>query len=176
VISERMGRLLSAAGGILLITGLFLTWYHIERPTGLTDSTTGWETFTRLRVVIVGGAAVLLMSAILSQSRALLITRTLLGVALGVLTLRRIVFPPDLGDPISSQFGVFVGLAGALCAVLGGLVDTGRDVVERYAAMAFWRPPAGELGPGSQPTPSPRARRPYEPSGGAVIDSTAEDV
>jgi hypothetical protein len=64
-------------------------------------------------------------------------------MAVGVLTLRRIVFPPDLGDPASWQFGVLVGLAGALCAVRGGLIDTGRDVVERYPAVAFWRPPAG---------------------------------
>ena len=63
------------------------------------------------------------MSAILSQTRALLI-------------------PPDLGDPVSWQFGVFVGSAGALCAVRGGLIDTGRDVVER-PAIAFRRTPAG---------------------------------
>jgi hypothetical protein len=107
-----------------------------------------------------------------------LIVRTLIGVVLGILILRRIVFPPDIADPVKSQFGVFVGLVGAICAVLGGIVDTSREVAERYPEMAFWRPPAGELGAGpSEPQPSARTRRPQEPQpSGAVVDSTAEEI
>jgi hypothetical protein len=177
VISERMGRFLSAVGAILLISGLFLTWYHIERAGGFIEPATGWETFTRLRVVILAGAVVLLISAIVPQGRVALLVRTLVGVVVGVLILRRIVFPPDLADPVSSQFGVFVGLVGALAAVLGGLVDSGREVVARDPEMAFWREPAGELGPGAPPSsPAPRARRPRTPSSGGVVESTAEEV
>jgi hypothetical protein len=178
VISQRMGRLLSAVGALLLIGGLFLTWYHIQRDGGFVESATGFETFTRLRIVILAGAVVLLLSAVVAQTQPVLIARTLIGLVLGVLILRRIVFPPDIADPVESQVGVFVGLVGAICAVLGGIVDSGREVAERYPEMAFWRAPAGELGAG--PTPPPRqarAARPHDPNAdGGVVDSTAEEV
>jgi hypothetical protein len=106
-----------------------------------------------------------------------LMLRTLIGLALGVLILRRVVSPPDLADPVSSQIGVLVGLVGAICAVFGGIVDTGREVVERYPEMAFWRPPAGQLGAGPPPEQSARIRRPRDPHpNGAVVDSTAEEI
>jgi hypothetical protein len=175
VISQRMGRLLSAVGALLLIGGLFLTWYHIDRANGFVENATGFDTFTRLRLVILAGAVVL--SAIVAQTQPVLIVRTLVGVLLGILILRRIVSPPDIADPVESQFGVFVGLVGAVCAVLGGIVDTSREVAERYLEMAFWRPPAGELGAGAPPHSSVRARGPQHPrSGGAVVDSTAEEI
>jgi hypothetical protein len=177
VISERMGRLLSAVGALLLMGGLFLTWYHIQRAGGFVESATGFETFTRLRLVILAGAVVLLLSAIVAQTQAVLVVRTLVGVVLGLLILRRIVFPPDIADPVAAQSGVFVGLAGAICAVLGGIVDSGREVAERYPAMAFWRAPAGELGGGRTPPRQAHAQRPREPNAdGGVIDSTAEEV
>jgi hypothetical protein len=179
VISQRMGRFLSAIGALLLIGGLFLTWYHITRAGGFIENATGFDTFTRLRVVIILGAIVLLISAIVDQTKPVLIIRTLVGVVLGILILRRIVFPPDIGAPVASQFGVFVGLVGAICAVLGGIVDTSREVAERYPEMAFWRPPAAELGAGAPPPPPPngRARRPVDPhAGGGVVDSTAEEL
>src|SRR3954453_5456065 len=177
MISQRMGRFLSAVGAILLAGGLFVTWYHIERSGGVVDSSSGWETFTRLKWLILAGAAALLVTAIVPQSRAVLLSRTLIGFVLGLLILRRIVSPPDLADPVSSQLGVFIGLIGALCAVFGGIVDTGREVVERYPEMAFWRPPAGELGAGAPPQSAPRARRPQDPHDrGAVVDSTAEEI
>jgi len=176
VISQRMGRLLSAVGALLLIGGLFLTWYHIARAGGFVEDATGFETFTRLRVVIILGAVVLLVSAIVAQTEPVLVLRTLVGVVLGILILRRVVFPPDIADPVRSQAGVFVGLVGALCAVFGGIVDTGREVAGRYPEMAFWRPPPAGLGAGAPPPSSNgRARRPPDPHGG-VVDSTAEEL
>jgi hypothetical protein len=176
VISERMGRVLSAVGAVLLLAGLFLTWYHIDRTTGPSD-TTGWQTFTRLRYVILIGAVLLFGSALVVQTRAVLIARTILGVVLGLLILRRIVDPPDITG-ISSQFGVFVGLLGAICAALGGLVDSGREVVARYPEMAFWRPPAGELGRGEAPEARLARPMPQASSGddGTVVESTAEEL
>lgn len=174
MISERMGRILSAVGAVLLIAGLFLTWYHIDRTAGPTD-TSGWQTFTRLRVVILIGAVLLLASALVVQTRGVLIARTALGVVLGLLILRRIVDPPNIAG-ISSQFGVFVGLVGAIAAALGGLVDSGRELAERYPEMAFWRPPAGELGPSGDVEGARLQRSPRRPSDGDVVDSTADSV
>ena len=177
MISQRMGRLLSAVGALLLIGGLFLTWYHIDRANGFVENATGFDTFTRLRLVILAGAVVLLISAIVAQTQPVLIVRTLVGVVLGILILRRIVFPPDIADPVKSQFGVFVGLVGAICAVLGGIVDTSREVAERYPEMAFWRPSAGELPAGEPPPRQHFAQRAHDPNaGGGVVDSTAEEV
>jgi hypothetical protein len=177
VITQRIGRLLSAVGALLLIGGLFVTWYHITRAGGFVESATGFDTFTRLRVVIILGAVVVLISAIVAQTEPVLVVRTLVGIVLGILILRRVVFPPDIADPVRSQAGVFVGLVGAVCAVLGGVVDTSREVADRYPEMAFRRPPAAELGGGHAP-PAPsngRARRPLDPHGG-VVDSTAEEL
>lgn len=174
MISQRMGRLLSAAGALLLIGGLFMTWYHVDRAGGFVQSATGFDTFTRLRLLILAGAIVLLLTAIVEQSQAVLLVRTLVGVVLGLLILRRVVFPPDLADPVRSQFGVLVGLAGAICAVLGGIVDTSREVAGRYPEVAFWRDSAGELGAGrAEPQ---RARRHDPHAGGPVVDSTAEEI
>jgi hypothetical protein len=174
VISERMGRILSAVGAVLLIAGLFLTWYHIDRTTGPTD-TTGWQTFTHLRVVILLGALLLFGSALVRQTRAVLVARTVLGVVLGLLILRRIVDPPNIAG-ISSQFGVFVGLLGAIGAALGGLVDSGRELADRYPEVAFWRAPAGELPPGGDGEGARVTRAPRRPSEGQVVDSTAEEL
>jgi peptidoglycan/LPS O-acetylase OafA/YrhL len=175
VISQQMGRVLSAVGALLLALGLFLTWYHIDRTQGATD-TTGWQTFTRLRVVILGGAGLLLVTAVIRQVRAVLVARTLLGLVLGALIVRRIVDPPDVSAPVSAQLGVVVGVIGAVAAVLGGLVDSGREVVERYPGLGFGRAPGGLLGPGADEEHARRRTPSPAPSRGAYVDSTADEV
>ena len=181
MISELMGRILSAVGAVVLVMALFLTWYHIDRTAAQgTVDPTGWQTFTRLRLVILGGAVLLLASALVRQTRPVLIGRTVLGLLLALLILRRIVDPPDLAFAVSSRAGVFVGLIGAICAALGGLVDTSRVVADRYPDLAFWRPPAAELGAGAPPPSQPAVppgRAPDRSGGqGGYVDSTAEEL
>jgi len=147
LLKPNVGRALSAIGALLLVIALFMTWYHIVRPAGAQDST-GWQTFTNLRFVILAGAVLTIGSALVPQTRLVLVCRTLLGLALAALILRRIVDPPDVVGTVTSQVGVYVGLVGGLMVAAGGLVDTGRRVVEAYPNL--WRPPAAELGRGTR--------------------------
>jgi hypothetical protein len=179
VISVRTGRVLSALGAVLLGVGLFMTWYHVDRPAAVgRPDLSGWDVFVRLRFVVLGGALLLLVSAFARQVRGLLIGRTVLGVVLFALILRRIIDPPDPQQPIATQAGVFIGLVGAVAAALGGLVDTGREVLQRYPDLAFWRPPVGEIGSGYEPQ-KPAATAPVRRTGGgggAYVDSTADEI
>ena len=174
MLSPTIGRVLSAVGAVVVAVGLVLTWSHIDRSAlqGTTEST-GWQTFTNLRWVILAGAALVLVTALLKQTRPVLIMRTVVGCVLALLILRRIVDPPDLGFPISAQIGVFVGLLGAIAVAVGGLVDSGREVV------TAWRQPAGELAAGPDGDRAGRVHR-VGPAGGGqhcdLVDSTAEEV
>lgn len=144
LLRPNVGRALSAVGALIVVAALFMTWYHIDRATNA--HTTGWQTFPNLRIALVIGAVIVAGTALVAQTRGVLIVRTLVGLALAILILRRIIFPPDLTDAVTSQIGVYVGLVGALAVAAGGLVDTGREVIEAYPTL--WRQPAGELGPG----------------------------
>ena len=176
MISQRLGRFLSIVGAVLLAAGLFATWYHVTRQNGLVESSTGFDTFPRLRAVILLGAIALLVTSVVPQSRPVLAARAVIGVVLGLLILRRILFPPDIADPVATEIGALIGLVGAIAAVFGGLVDAGREVAESYPEMPFRRPPAGALGAGPDAQRVRRVRSPHEPSGPAVVDSTAEEV
>jgi len=183
LLSPRTGRILSAVGAALLVVALFVTWYHIDRTVAQGDpETTGWQTFERLRILIVGGAVFVLVSAIVKQTRAVLIARTLVGVILAALIVRRIIDPPSLDYDVTPAIGVYLGALGALAAAAGGLIDSGREVVEERPDLAFWRGPVAELPSGSdEPAEPGRAPRAGAPAGDAVdavdaVDSTAREV
>jgi hypothetical protein len=161
------GRILSAGGAVLLLVSLALIWYHVDRPTGQ-QSWTGWRTFPRLRWIITAGALLTLATTVLAQVRRTLIARTILGVIVGALILRRIIDPPPLSSPMHAQAGLYVGFAAALGVALGGLVDTGRRLATGGLGL-------GGAGLPELPPPSDRGRarlrRPPadEPSTGAVL-------
>jgi hypothetical protein len=142
MLKPNVGRALSAAGAILLVVSLVLVWYHVERPTGIENST-GWDAFPRLRWIVAGGAVLTLATALARQVRWVLVARTVLGLVLAALILRRIIDPPEISSPVVTQFGVYVGLVGALAVALGGLVDTGREFV--VPVMGLGGTPRGEL-------------------------------
>src|SRR6478735_5778753 len=109
MLKPNVGRALSAAGAIVLLVALALTWYHVERPTGV-ESSTGWEAFPRLRLIVAAGAVLTLVTALVRQTRWVLIARTVLGLVVGALVLRRIIDPPDISSPVVPQLGVYVAL------------------------------------------------------------------
>jgi hypothetical protein len=161
------GRALSAGGAVVLLASLALIWYHVDRPSGL-EAWTGWRTFPRLRWIIGAGAVLTLGTAVVAQVRRVLVARTIIGVVVGALILRRIIDPPPLSSPMHAQAGLYVGFVAALAVALGGLVDTGR----RFATGGF-----SLGGPGLPQLPPPRDRereRPRavpadDPSTGAVL-------
>jgi peptidoglycan/LPS O-acetylase OafA/YrhL len=144
VLKPNAGRVLSLAGAAIVVVALLVTWYHIDRAANA--DTTGWQTFPNLRIVLVAGAAIVAATALLRQTRPVLLVRAVVGLVLALLILRRIVDPPDLAQDVHAQAGVYAGLAGAIAVALGGLVDTGRQVADAYPHL--WRRPAGALGPG----------------------------
>jgi hypothetical protein len=131
LLSPRIGRVLSAAGALLLIVALFMVWYNIARsPMDGSTTSTGWQTFPRLRIAILVGALITLVTAFVPQTRVVLALRTVLGLFLAALILRRIIAPPDIEATVTKDAGVYVSLAGALAVALGGLVDSTRKAVE----------------------------------------------
>ena len=105
------------------------------------------------------------------QTRGVLIARTIVGLVVAALIVRRIIDPPALDYDVTPQLGVYLGALGALAAAAGGLIDSGREVVEQRPDLAFWRGPVAELPSG--------AERPHGPRGGAsadVVDSTAREI
>jgi hypothetical protein len=145
MLKPNAGRALSAAGAILMLVSLALVWYHVERPAGV-ESATGWESFPRLRWIVAGGAILTLGTALVRQTRPVVVARTFLGVIVAVLLLRRIIDPPDLSSPVLPQVGVYAGLVSALLVALGGLVDTGREIapIVGLAPRRPQLPPGGD--------------------------------
>ena len=64
-----------------------------------------------------------------AQTRAVLIARTIVGLVVAALIVRRIIDPPALDYDVTPQLGVYLGALGALAAAAGGLIDSGREVV-----------------------------------------------
>src|SRR5918998_5961151 len=149
MLNPNLGRVLSAAGACLLLVTLFVVWYDIDRSAaeGATTST-GWQFFPRLRVAVLLGAIGTLLTAIPSQTRPVLIARTLLGIAVGALIMRRIIDTPEISAPLHPQPGMYAALLGAILVAIGGLVDTGRRVSRAYPGHAGGGSASRELPPG----------------------------
>ena len=81
----------------------------------------------------------------------MLIARTVLGLLVGALIMRRIIDPPDLSAAVHPQLGVWLAFLGALMVAIGGLVDSGRRVVAAYPGLAGGGRAARALPPGGGP-------------------------
>jgi hypothetical protein len=150
MLNPNLGRVLSAVGACLLIVTLFVVWYNIDRVAAEGPTTsTGWQAFPRLRLIVLVGAILTFITALPRQTRPVLIARTLLGLAVGGLIMRRIIDTPDLSMPLHPQLGIWLAFLGAVLVALGGLVDTGRRVVEAYPGLGgFGSAPALPPGDG----------------------------
>jgi hypothetical protein len=142
-------RWLAGIGAAVLMAGMFLTWYHVVRRNGFAEDTTGWQTFTKLRFAILAGGVLSLISVVLVPTRPVLIGRTLVGLVIGALVLRRVVSPPDLpGSTVTAQLGIYISLLGAIGIVCGGLFGGERapeEDVEPGAGEPVAALPPGEI-------------------------------
>lgn len=120
------GRFVTAIAAAILLIGLFLTWYEVVRRSGFTEHTTGWQTFTRMRFVLLAGAAACLASVLAVQTRLIVLGRIAVGVIASALVIRRVVSPPDLpGSTVTAQLGIYIALLGAIGVAFGGLLGLG---------------------------------------------------
>jgi MFS family permease len=141
-------RWLVGIGAAILIAGMFLTWYHVVRPNGFAEDTTGWQTFTKLRFAILAGGVLSLLSVVLVPTRIVLIGRTLVGLVIAALVVRRIVSPPDLpGSTVTAQLGIYISLLGAVGIVFGGLFGGGIEDEDEDAYEPGAGEPVGALPP-----------------------------
>ena len=113
MLNPNLGRVLSAVGAVLLIVTLFVVWYDIDRTAAEgTTTATGWESFPRLRIAILLGAVLTFITALPRQTRPVLVARTVLGLVVGALIMRRIVDPPDLSAAVAPPARHVAGLPG----------------------------------------------------------------
>jgi hypothetical protein len=147
------GRFITAIGAAVLLIGMFLSWYEVVRRNGYTVDTTGWQTFTKLRFLLLAGSVGCVASVLMRQTRAIVLGRLAVGLVASALVIRRIVSPPDLpGATLTAQLGIYVSLLGALGIAFGGLLGLGTEIDDEDADEADeGRPgePVAALDPGS---------------------------
>jgi hypothetical protein len=116
-------------GGLLLIVGLFLTWYHADalaKVNGTNGDLSGWDVHPILRwLLILGGLAPFILAWIIARDHALSwprgeMTAVVSVAAFGLIAYNAFVSKP--GDPSSLvhlRFGVFVALLGTILMFSG---------------------------------------------------------
>jgi hypothetical protein len=116
-------------GGLLLIVGLFLTWYHADalaKVNGTNGDLSGWDVHPILRwLLILGGLAPFILAWIIARDHALSwprgeMTAVVSVAAFGLIAYNAFVSKP--GDPSSLvhlRLGVFVSLLGTILMFSG---------------------------------------------------------
>src|SRR2546427_10077031 len=117
------------AGGVLLILGLFLTWYHADHNATLNGTNgdfTGFDAHHIIRwLLILGGIAPFILAWIIVRDHALSwprgeMTAVVSVAAFGLIAYHAFISKP--GDPrslIHLRFGIFVALLGTILMFVG---------------------------------------------------------
>lgn len=188
-----MGRLIAAAGGIVLIISLFLSWYKWKsgyNAAGFSGSTSvslsGWDALSPgdFLLLVMGAIAVLPAAFdIFDLEIELPVDLSVLTMGAGGLAALEIVFRilskpghgvnisgPGFSAGMSLSFGIFVALIAAAAVIFGGFTQMSEDDSSPTAyAGAVPQPPAGAPpaapppGPPSMPPPAPPAPPPPPP-------------
>jgi glucan phosphoethanolaminetransferase (alkaline phosphatase superfamily) len=116
-------------GGLLLIIGIFLTWYHADalaKVNGTNGDLSGWDVHPVMRwLLILAGLAPFILAWIIARDHALSwprgeMTAVVSVAAFGLIAYNAFVSKP--GDPSSLvhlRLGVFVALLGTILMFSG---------------------------------------------------------
>jgi hypothetical protein len=125
----QQGEYVAMGGGLLLIVGLFLTWYHADRLATLNGTNgdfTGWDAHSIMRwLLLLGGIAPFILAWIILRDHALSwprgeMTAVVSVAAFGLIAYHAFIAKP--GDPrslIHLRFGIFVALIGTVLMFVG---------------------------------------------------------
>ncbi|MGH2906316.1 MAG: hypothetical protein ACRDKI_06045, partial [Solirubrobacterales bacterium] len=166
------GRLIAAAGGIVLIISLFLSWYGLSGTTGniagqlnIDTSFSGWQSLDigDFVLFLIGLLAItpaaldifdLELELPFDKGLAILVGG---GIAVAWVILRILDKPGGgiAGSVLSLKFGIFVALVGAALVTFGGFTQRGEDENEMaaapQAAPAAGMPPQQPAAPAAPP-------------------------
>ncbi len=176
----RLGDLIAAGGGLLLIISLFLNWYKVSAEGALIDisvSASGWDAlgFIDILLFLIGLTAIVLaVLRAMNKLPNLPVPPGLLLLGLGALATLLVVFRilviPD-GDvdgvDVGRSFGIFVALLGALATLVGGWLAWNEEGRPSPGSAGAGSPGGGAVGagqPGGYAAP---------PSGAPVATSAA---
>jgi hypothetical protein len=163
------GELLAALGSLLVLIALFLDWFAFaggdDLPFGA--SATGWEAFESLDLIITALALVALAVTASSFGAGWPLSPRILlpiGALLVAIIAIQLAEPPPLVRGLDLETGAWLGLAGAVLVLIGGILRVsaisitvstrGRDVRQRVAAVD-----RRETAAGAAPAAAPPRRR-----------------
>lgn len=169
------GRLIAAAGGIVLIISLFLNWYTYKAGLNIagvnSSSSTGisaWDAFSLidLLLLVIGLLAIVPAALdVFDMEVELPVDMSVVTMAAGVLAVLLIVFRvidkpgPDVSVNIPGveagvhlAFGLFIGLISSAAIAFGGFTQTNESGVDAYSGTA---PGAPTGAPPAAPPPAP---------------------
>jgi hypothetical protein len=139
----RVGEWLTAVSGVALLASLFLPWYG-------PDSATGWESLTAIDVLLAFVAASGVLLAVVTATQpvpavpiALSALVSLIGLAGVVLVLLRALDIPDWAG--SREWGLWLGLAGALGIIAGAMLAMREEVLPGAKSVEIEEIPAPRL-------------------------------
>ena len=161
-----MGEWITALAGVVLLVSLFLPWYGAA-DTATATEVSGWEALALLDIVLsLIAAAAVALAVITAAQRLPAVPLTLntfvvfAGMLAVVLVLVRVVDLPDGAG--AREWGLWLGLAGALGILVGALValrDDRRVSPDRYTDLSG-RPAPVPREPEAIPAPRPDLQSP----------------
>jgi hypothetical protein len=128
----RQGEYVAMAGGLLIILGVFLSWYHVAAPgklNGIAGDFSGWDAHHIMRwLLLLGGLAPFILAYIIVRDHALSwprgeMTAVVSVAAFGLVAYHAFVDKP--GDPpslVHIRYGIFVALLGTILMFYGSAV------------------------------------------------------
>ncbi|MGB3952260.1 MAG: hypothetical protein WBK99_03845 [Solirubrobacterales bacterium] len=175
------GRLIAAAGGIILIISLFLTWYSFEAKGlpggiaggfGIDTSATGWQALDIGDfVLLLAGLAAIAPAAldIFDLEIELPVDPGVVTLGAGILAVAwavlRFISTPDTGVAeqlveVNRGIGIIAALIGGALIAFGGLKQQGEQTGGGLTAPDAYVPPAA---PAPPPAPAPPQDPPPTP-------------